>query len=84
MAGSNAASRAPIRGMRADVVVIEGNEDHTKAPVRLMTNFLKAVQIPDVPEALRLADQILEIEPGNSMIQDYRTTLLELRSVNGE
>ena len=74
-----AATAADVKKAVEYVVV----EDPTMAPVRLMTEFLKAVQEPDIPTALRLAEDILAVEPDNLMIQDYRATLLELRSVNG-
>ena len=70
-----------------NLIFIEGNEDPQKAPVRLMTAFLKSVQNMEpngIAEAMRLADEILEIEPQNRLVGDYQAALQEFQKFAGE
>ena len=69
------------------LIFIEGNEDPQKAPVRLMAAFLKSVQNMEpngIAEAMRLADEILEVEPQNRLVRDYQAALQEFQKFAGE
>lgn len=55
----------------------DAKSDTSKAPIRLMSDFLRLVEedVVDAGEALKLADKILQIEPTNSLVAQYRTVL---------
>mmetsp|Transcript_5610 Transcript_5610/g.6970 ORF Transcript_5610/g.6970 Transcript_5610/m.6970 type:complete len:174 (+) Transcript_5610:37-558(+) len=59
----------------------DAKDDTTKAPITLMADFLKTVEEEETEVALKLAEQILSIEPNNGMIKDY---ILSLREVKKE
>jgi hypothetical protein len=47
------------------------------APIELMTDFLVLVTEERIGEALALCDKILEYEPNNKMIKDYKLAMKE-------
>lgn len=48
-----------------------------KAPMRLMTVFLRAVAEERMEEAYNLTKAILEFEPDNAMVKEYQSTLTQ-------
>ncbi|CAM9613798.1 unnamed protein product [Ectocarpus sp. 8 AP-2014] len=56
---------------------VSENEGPLGAPLRLMTQFLRAVSENRMEQALALAQTILKFEPRNAIILDYQATLAQ-------
>lgn len=59
-------------------------DEHQKAPIRLMTQFLKAVVDENMRDALDMANMILKYEPDNRMVLEYQEVLSKCVSSESE
>jgi hypothetical protein len=62
----------------------EARPDPTKAPVGLMSRFLRAVSNEEISTVLRLAEDILAIEPDNKLILEYRDAFTAMEQAESE
>eukprot|EP00903_Cladosiphon_okamuranus_P005754 g5707.t2 len=70
------------RKKSSPIAEAKGDGEPTRAPLRLMTQFLRAVSESRMEDALALAQTILTFEPQNAIILDYKATLA--RYINNE
>eukprot|EP00752_Nemacystus_decipiens_P003932 g3600.t1 len=65
------------QGDSAPIAEAKDNGELARAPLRLMTQFLRAVSESRMEDALALAQTILTFEPTNAVILDYQATLAQ-------
>ncbi|CAM9766366.1 unnamed protein product [Pylaiella littoralis] len=61
----------------APIAEAKQTEESPRAPLRLMTQFLRAVSEGRMEDALALSETILTFEPYNAIILDYQATLAQ-------